>query len=106
MRSHSLSGVGPPHDWWTPSYECKLTLGRSIMARKRRVYTPEFKAEAVQGQQLGQALGVVAVVLALGAEEQPQLAGVGHQDPGGQRLEQVVVVAVAAARLVAHLQAI
>ena len=57
-------------------------------------------------QQLGQPLGVVAIVLALGAEDQPQLAGVGHQDPGGQRLEQVVVMAVAAARLVADREAV
>src|SRR5262245_6973064 len=57
-------------------------------------------------EQLGQALGVVAVVLVLGSEDQAQLAGVGHQDPDGQRFEQVVVVAVAAAGLVAHLEAV
>jgi hypothetical protein len=59
-----------------------------------------------QVQELGHPLGVVAVVLARGAEDQPQLAGVGDQDTGGQRLEQVVVVAVAAAGLVADLKLI
>ena len=59
-----------------------------------------------QVQQLGQPLGVLAVVLVPGPEDQPQPAGVGHQDAGGQRPEQVVVVAVAAAGLVADLEAI
>src|SRR5262249_37043369 len=42
------SSRAPPQQWWTPSEECKLTLGRSNMARRRRTYTPEFKAEAVK----------------------------------------------------------
>jgi hypothetical protein len=59
-----------------------------------------------QVQQLRQPLGVVPVVLVLRPEDQPQLGGVGHQDPGRQRAEQVVVVPVPAARLVAHLEAV
>jgi hypothetical protein len=57
-------------------------------------------------QELGQPPGVLAVVLVPGPEDQPQLAGVGHEDPGGQGLEQVVVVAVAAAGLVADREAV
>jgi hypothetical protein len=59
-----------------------------------------------QVQELGQPLGVLAVVLVPGAEDQPQPAGVGHHDPRGQGLEQVVVVAVAAAGLVADRAAV
>src|SRR5262249_33677676 len=47
-----------------------------------------------------------AVVLVLGAENQSQLAGGGHEHARRQRLEQVVVVAVAAAGLVADLEAV
>ena len=59
-----------------------------------------------QVQQLGQPLRVVAVILVLGAEDQPELAGVGHHDSCGQRPQDVVVVSVAAAGLVADLEAV
>jgi hypothetical protein len=59
-----------------------------------------------QVEQLGQPLGVLAVVLVLGAEDQPQPARVRHRDPRGDRTEQVVVVAVATASLVADLKAV
>src|SRR5262249_44201062 len=59
-----------------------------------------------QVQELGQPLRVLAVVLVPGPEDQPQPAGGGHQDAGGQGLQQVVVVAVAAAGLVADLEAV
>src|SRR5262249_16769910 len=41
-----------------------------------------------------------------GPEDEPQPAGVGDQDARGQRLQQIVVVAVAAAGLVADLEAV
>src|SRR5262249_24873509 len=59
-----------------------------------------------QVEELGQSLGVLAVVLVLRAEDQPQLTRMGHRDPSGDRTEQVVVVAVAAAGLVADLEAV
>src|SRR5262249_42081558 len=59
-----------------------------------------------QVQELGQPLRVLAVVLVAGPEDQPQPAGVGHHHPSRQGLEQVVVVAVAAAGLVADLEAV
>src|SRR5262249_33695605 len=59
-----------------------------------------------QVQELGQPLRVLAVVLVPGPEDQSQSAGVGDQGARRQRLEQVVVVAVAAARLVADLEAV
>src|SRR5262249_47058643 len=46
------------------------------------------------------------VVLVLRPEDQPQLTRMRHRDPRGDRTEQVVVVAVAAAGLVADLEAI
>jgi len=59
-----------------------------------------------QVQELGQPLRVLAVVLVPGAEDQAQLTGVGDRHARRQRLQQVVVVAVAAAGLVADLEAI
>src|SRR5262249_35458965 len=59
-----------------------------------------------QVQELRQPLGVVAIVLVLGAEDQPQLTRMRHQDPRRQRSQQVVEVAVAATGLVADLEAI
>ena len=58
-----------------------------------------------QVQELGQPLRVLAVVLVPGAEDQAQLTGVGDRHARRQRLQQVVVVAVAAAGLVADLEA-
>jgi hypothetical protein len=52
-----------------------------------------------QVKQLGQPLGVLAVVLVRGAEDQTQPTRVRHRDPRGDRAEQIVVVAVATAGL-------
>jgi hypothetical protein len=46
-----------------------------------------YVREDVEQQQLGELLGVEAVVLPLGAEDQPQLGGVGHRDVVGQRAD-------------------
>src|SRR5262245_16735693 len=59
-----------------------------------------------QVKQLGQALRVVAIVLVLGAKDQPQLTRMRHHDACRQRPQQVVEVALAATGLVADLEAI
>ena len=59
-----------------------------------------------QIQKLRQPLRVVAIVLVLGAEDQPQLARMRHHYPRRQRSQQVVEVAIPATRLVANLEAI
>ena len=59
-----------------------------------------------QVEELRQALGVMAIVLVLRPEDQPELPRVGHQDARGQWPQEVVGMAVAAARLVADLEPI
>jgi hypothetical protein len=59
-----------------------------------------------QVQQHRQPLRVLAVVLVLRPEDQPQLTGVPDEDTGHWRLKHVVVAAVAAAGLVAGLEAV
>jgi hypothetical protein len=56
--------------------------------------------DRVEVQELGDLGRVDAVVLALAAVDQPQLAGVGDGHAVGQRRQAAVQVAVAAARLV------
>ena len=71
-------------------------IGRGHVHRRR----------LAQVEQLGQPLGVLAVVLVLRAEDQPQSTRMRHRDPRGDRAERVVVVAVAATGLVADLEAV
>src|SRR5262249_9196116 len=59
-----------------------------------------------QVEQFGQPLGVLAVILVLRSEDQPQSPGMRHRDPRGDRAQQVVIVAVAATGLVADLEAV
>src|SRR5262249_33813341 len=71
-------------------------LGRGHVHRRR----------LAQVEQLGQPLGILAVVLVLRADDQPQSTGMPPGDPSGDRTEQAVVVAVAATGLVADLEAV
>jgi len=56
----------------------------------------------VEQQQLGELLGVEAIVLPLGAEDQPQLGGVCDGDVVGERADLLVEVPVAAGCFVAE----
>src|SRR6185295_5647024 len=64
------------------------------------------RGRLAQIQKLRQPLRVVAIVLVLGSEDQPELARMRHQDPRTQRPQQVVEVAIPATGLVANLEAI
>jgi ABC-type dipeptide/oligopeptide/nickel transport system permease subunit len=56
----------------------------------------------VQQQELGQLLGINAIVLAFAAVDQPQLARMSDGDMSGQRADRFVQMSVAAGGFVAH----